>query len=351
MTDLKIGGTPTVARELAARLLRPPAVSVQVACLDRAGPMADQIRARGIQVTALNATGPFDFLVANRLFRLIRQNEFDTVISFLVHANAIAAAAWLRCSGVRFLQSIQTTQPRPKWHWWVQRLAQRTAESVIVPSEAVADVATRWAGVARSKICVIPNGIDPSEYPAAPPVELKHEPPHRVVFIGRLDPIKRIPDLLQAVAQLGNLVKLDIFGEGPQRSLLLQQLRKLNIDDVVHLRGPISDPRQALRDAELLVLPSEAEGFGLVLIEAMAAGVPVVATDVPGINEVVKNGVTGTLVPVGSPDRLASAMQKVLTDANLRRRLVVGAWDDVRQRFTWDMAMAKYRDLLGIDLT
>jgi glycosyltransferase involved in cell wall biosynthesis len=350
VTDLKIGGTPTVVRELASRLHHPPAVSVHVMCLDRGGPVGEQIRARGIPVTALDAIGIGDFLVVKRLLRRIRAFEIDTVVSFLIHANAVAAAASLFCSGVRFFQSIQTTQPRPRWHWMVQRFVQRAAESIIVPSEAVASAARQKAKIPANKICVIPNAIDPGDYPPVLPQERVCDPPHRVVFLGRLDPIKRIGDLLEAVAQLGTLVKLDIYGEGEQRSVLIQQMRKLNINDVVHLRGPISDPRQALKDAELLVLPSEAEGFGLVLIEAMAAGVPVVATDAPGINEVVKSGVTGKLVPVGAPDKLAAAMKLVLTDENLRRKMIPAAWQDVRKRFTWDMAMDRYRELLGITI-
>jgi glycosyltransferase involved in cell wall biosynthesis len=98
------------------------------------------------------------------------------------------------------------------------------------------------------------------------------------------------------------------------------------MSSAVTLHGSVSGPAEALRGAELLVLPSQAEGFGLVLIEAMAAGVPVVATDVPGIRDVVRDGVTGILVPVGSPGALADAIRRVLEDQNLRQSLVAAAW-------------------------
>jgi glycosyltransferase involved in cell wall biosynthesis len=117
---------------------------------------------------------------------------------------------------------------------------------------------------------------------------------------------------------------------------------------VVTLRGSVTDPKPALAGAEVLVLPSEAEGFGLVLIEAMAAGVAVVATDAPGIRDVVRDGETGILVPVGSPAALAEGIRRVLEDSGLRGRLVSAAFADARRRFTWDAAVAGYRQLLGI---
>jgi glycosyltransferase involved in cell wall biosynthesis len=345
LTDLEIGGTPTVVRELAARLHRPPELCIHVACLDRWGPAADLIAQKGISVTALNAKGKADLWVIGRLVKLIRAQRCDTVLSFLVHANAAAAVAGRYCRGVRFLQSIQTTQRRPHWHWRLQRLAQRAAEKIVVPSASAAAVAAQWAGVAPEKIVVIPNAVDaPDRLPPSPPACR----PHRVIFLGRLDPIKRLPDLLQAVALLDGLVHLDIFGQGREKPALQKQIEQLQLTRLAELRGAISGPAQALQGAELLVLPSEAEGFGLVLIEAMSAGVPVVATDAPGIRDVVQSGVTGLLAPVGDPPALAAAIRRVLEDENLRQAMVAAAWADVRQRFGWEAVLAAYRRLFQI---
>src|ERR1700722_13453300 len=123
VTDLHIGGTPTVVRELAIRL-HAGGNDVQVACLDAWGPTADAIVAAGVPVTALNARGVFDLLVVARLARFIRREKFDVVLSFLVHANVAAAVASRFVANVRWLQSIQTTQPSPHWHWVLQGIAQ-----------------------------------------------------------------------------------------------------------------------------------------------------------------------------------------------------------------------------------
>src|SRR5437773_1188049 len=90
ITDLEIGGTPTVVRELAIRLRKPPDVEIEVACLSKWGPVADQLRDSGVEVTALDARGVRDLLrVVRKLVRLIRDRKFDTVFSFLIHANTV----------------------------------------------------------------------------------------------------------------------------------------------------------------------------------------------------------------------------------------------------------------------
>ena len=343
-TDLEIGGTPTVVRELAIRLRDAGAAQVEVACLGRRGPVADEIAEAGIGVTALDARGPSDLLVLRRLIRLISDRKIETVLSFLVHANAMAAAASLSLQDVRFFQSIQTTQPRPRWHWPVQGLAQWAARRVIVPSESVATVAREWAHVPAEKIVVIPNAIDVNEIAVR---EVARVGTATIGFIGRLDPVKHIPDLIDAMRRLDG-VRCLIFGEGQQRAELEKQIAELGLGDRVILRGATKGPTEALSQIDLLVLPSEAEGFGLVLIEAMAAGVPVVATNAPGIRDVVRDGRTGLLVPVGAPDRLASAIARLLNDEALRKRLVDAARSDVINRFSWESVLPRYIAALGL---
>ena len=163
-TDLERGGTPTVVRELARRLHDPPRVHVEVACLAKWGPVAAELTEAGISVTALGAARPSDLWAVRRLIDLVRQRDIDTVYSLLVHANAIAAAIKPACGGVRFFQSIQTTQAYPAWHWRVQRIVQHAAERIIVPSPSVAQAAQTRAKVPAAKITIIPNAIDAADF-------------------------------------------------------------------------------------------------------------------------------------------------------------------------------------------
>jgi glycosyltransferase involved in cell wall biosynthesis len=345
-TDLEIGGTPTVVRDLAVRLNEPPTVEVEVACLGGWGPVAAQLGLARIPVTAFEASSPLDLAVLARLTRLLRGRRFDTCLSFLVHANACAAIASLLCPGTRFLQSIQTTQPYPRWHWMVQTLAQLRAERVVVPSPSAARAAVRWARVAPGKCAVIPNAVDASAFLHPRPTFAS--PRLKLGFLGRLDPVKRVDDLLDALALLGRDVELHIFGDGEQREHLHTRTHELSLSDRVVFHGSVARPQQALDQIDLLVLPSLAEGFGLVLIEAMAAGVPVIATNVSGIRDVVEHERTGLLVPVRSPRAIADAVVRLRDDAALRERLIEQGMTEVRDRYSFDAVMPLYRALLRL---
>ncbi len=341
ITDLQIGGTPTVVRELAIRLAREDGMHVHVACLDRWGPVADQLREKGIAVTALDACSRLDAGVLFRLNRLIHQEQIDTVFSFLIHANAAAAMASLVNRPVRFLQSVQTTQPTPRWHWMLQNMIQHAAEMIVVPSPSVADAAQNWAGIPPEKIAVIPNAVEISEF--APHQNIYGK---RVGFIGRLDPIKRIDDLITAISLLPDDVTLNIYGEGGERSQIESMVDALNLTQRVKLHGAVQGPVEVLAGMDLLVLPSDAEGFGLVLIEAMAAGVPVIGTNVPGIRDVIVDGKNGILAPPRNPRALANAIERILSDESLRKTLVAGGMANVQENFAWPIVYQQYRMLL-----
>jgi glycosyltransferase involved in cell wall biosynthesis len=314
--------------------------------------VAEQLESARVRVYPLNARGATDILAILRLGRLVRRRKYDTVFSFLVHANVAVALIKPFFPDMRFIQSIQTTQPNPGWHWKAQAVAQHAADAVVVPSESVALAAIERSHVRFDKIAIISNAIDPAEFSSirsdATRERMYSAEPVPIGFIGRLDPIKRIPDLIEAVAHLDGRVHLHVFGDGPERDRLERQIAYLLIESRVTLHGSVPHPRDALGQIGLLVLPSEAEGFGLVLIEAMAAGVPVVATNAPGIRNVVRHDVTGLLVPVGSPRDLAGAIRRVLDDHPLRQRLIFAAGAEVLRRFTWDAVLPKYWELLGL---
>jgi glycosyltransferase involved in cell wall biosynthesis len=225
----------------------------------------------------------------------------------------------------------------------VQKIAQRAAEKIVVPSPSVASVAAEWSDVPSNKIIIIPNALDPAEFAGLPVPPQTDDFP--IGFLGRLDPIKRILDLVEALAQISR-AHLHIFGEGPERAEIERTTVLLGLTRRFTLHGSVHRPQDALSQIRLLVLPSAAEGFGLVLIEAMAAGIPIVATDVPGIRDVVKNEVTGLLVPPAQPQKLADAINRLINDPLLRHRLIEAASRDVRERFTWDIVLPQYQKLL-----
>lgn len=350
ITDLELGGTPTVVRELALRLRATGSVEIEVACLSTWGPVAWQLRDAGVTVTTLNAKGAHDLSILPPFVRLVRGGRFDTVFSFLIHANALAAAASLWIRDVRWIQSIQTTQPRPRWHWQVQRAVHRGAETVVVPSMSVARCAREWSHIPDDKIVVIPNAIDLSDYAdARSTVPVADPRPYPIAFLGRLDPIKDIPTLIDAVAivEAKVAIHLHIFGQGAEQARIEREIAARNLSGRITMHGAIDRPQTALASAGLLVLPSLAEGFGLVLIEAMAAGVPIVATNVPGIRDVVRDGETGLLVRPSDATALAGAIARIVQDRTLRETMIANAASDVRERFTWERVLKQYQKLLS----
>ncbi len=366
ITDLQIGGSPTVVRELAIRLNAIDGVTCDVACLSTWGPTADQLRDAGVQVSALDARGAHDLpRTISRFVKLVREQQYDTVMSFLIHANIIAAMGKPFLPTTRFFQSIQTTQPTPRWHWTAQRIVAEAAEMFVVPSEAVKRVAMAWADIDAAKIVVVPNAVELAEYDSArfaagaqlrafPDEEKRAElrssgeteessAPRtvRIGFIGRLDPIKRVPLLIRAMKHLPTDWRLDIFGEGADRAMIERAIADDGLTDRVTLHGVIPKPQSALATIDVLALPSLAEGFGLVLIEAMAAGVPVVAADSPGIRDVVQHGVNGLLVDVTDSAAFAKALQHAC--AEQKGTLIAGGMETVREHYDWAAVLPMYR--------
>lgn len=350
VTDLEIGGTPTVVRELARRLHRPPEVYIEVCSLKPAGPVGEQIKSLGISVSSLSMSRGMHLWGAVRQLRSIAQDRnFDTVVSFLMHANVVAAMAGRGLEGVRFFQAIQTTQRWPKWHWLLQSIAQASARMIVVPSTAVARAAEERCRVDPSRISIIPNAIDPADFPW---VAVFSDPSKiRVGFIGRLDRVKGLPDLVLAMARLADRpeIELHIFGYGPEERTIQRITSAYKLENRVHLRGPVATPAEALAQLDIVVLPSPFEGFGLVLIEAMASGIPVIASWEGGAADVVIDGVTG--LSVGKDNyapEIADAIRRISDDAPLRNRLIENGLQAVQRKFTWDAVLPGYRRLLGI---
>jgi glycogen synthase len=164
--------------------------------------------------------------------------------------------------------------------------------------------------------------------------------------------VKRVDDLFGSMMLLSQgwklPVTLDVYGDGPDRPRLQRLLENLDLSPVARMRGFTRDVPLVLAQLDCLVLPSMAEGFGLVLIEAMASGVPVIGTDVPGIRDVVRHEETGLLTSVISSSALAFSIRRMMEDAELRSRLVANARREVAERFSWDVILPRYKELLGI---
>jgi glycosyltransferase involved in cell wall biosynthesis len=200
----------------------------------------------------------------------------------------------------------------------------RRARLVIAASTALADSA-RALGAARVE--VIPSGVE------LPPEVGEEASPPEVLYAGRLSPEKGVEELVAASRGL-NLV---VAGDGPLRPQVPGALGFVPHDELQHLYAR----------AAVVACPSRREGFGVACLEAMAHGRPVVASAVGGLKDLVVDGETGLLVPPRDPEALRAALERLLADAELRRRLGAAGRERARERFSWpavtDATLAAYR--------
>jgi glycosyltransferase involved in cell wall biosynthesis len=230
----------------------------------------------------------------------------------------------------------------------VERAAVRRAAAVVVLVPRTAEL-LREDGVAHEKVHVLPSGFDPALFEGPTEDRFPEVPRPRVGYVGRFAEQKR-PDLLvQAFGRLSGgdrPATLVVVGDGPLRHRVEAAVRRSPARDRITLRGfvPHAEVPAVLRSLDLLVLPSVYEEMGSVLAEAMACGLPVVASDVGGIPDVVQDGETGILVPPGDVEALSKALDGVLGDDELRSRL--GATARRRsQRYSWPGLAAHVEEL------
>ncbi len=230
-------------------------------------------------------------------------------------------------------------------HGWVRRglklrLYTAVAEKLLYDFDGVLTVSPQLAGeikVKNGRAACIGNGVDPDELERLAaidaPVLLPTAKP-LLLYVGRLEPEKGLLDLLKAFASLKDQAHLALIGAGPQEAELRAAVGRLGLSENVSFTGYLENPLPLIRQATLLTLPSYTEGTPLVVLEAMALGTAVIATNVGGTPEVVDDGESGLLTPARQPDVLREAIEWLLDDAELRATMVTNARKRVVAEFS-----------------
>jgi glycosyltransferase involved in cell wall biosynthesis len=352
ITDLQIGGVPLHLFRL-ARHLRGCGFNVQVTCLSPPGPVSSMLAAEGIPTSACHAFGAADWRVFERLSGIVADFAPDVVHSFLFHANMACRIVSLLGSlpSRRLVCEIQTVEVERPWHLTVERLTHRWCRCVVGNSPSVIEHLARHARIGAEQLVLVPGGVDPEPIRSADPADrraLGLNPVDPVLlWVGRLDPVKGLDDLIAAAAIVHHTipVQLVLVGEGKDRDRLNRLATQRGIADRVHLTGRRSDTASLLRMADLFVFPSLTEGMPNALLEAMAAGLPIVATDVPGNRDLIEGGETGLLVPARQPRPLADAIAMLLKNKRMAQQLGRGASRAVDERFHVTSTYRRYLDL------
>jgi glycosyltransferase involved in cell wall biosynthesis len=366
VTSLTPGGAERQGLVLAEGLPR-DRFQVDFLAIGGPGEYDDRARAAGAGVILLGArpTPGESSLAGHRrrigvmaaFVRTIRQGRYDIVDAWLYPDDVRAATTrWL--TGVRVVMSgrrnIQAHDRLGPLAGLLDRAVDRWVDAVVANSDASARFALESHHTNSAHVHVIRNGVEPIE-----PIddearrswrERMGVGPDDVVVgcVGRLRRVKRAGLLIDAVARLVPErpdLRLVFVGEGDERPMLERKIRDLGLEGRVLLHGTELDPRPMYGAFDLVAQSSASEGLPNVLLEAAAAGRPIVATDAGGSNEIVIDGRTGLLVPIEDVDRLAGALARLLDDADLRRQLGAAAREHVQTAFGVGRFVREYGEL------
>ena len=331
-----------------------PPVSVSIATFVRGGfdsAFSTAVRQAGIEVFTIHERRVYDTSAILELKRLAADFRPDVLQSHNVKSHFYIALTrmYRRFPWVAFNHGYTATNFKDRAYNQIDRWSLRHAYRVVTVCKPFAQRIARL-GVDISRIQVQHNSADTFIEPARPALEAVrlelgiHEE-QVILCIGRMSAEKGHADLLQAIALLRQRAELPAFrvvflGDGPEREKLESAAERLGVAFRCHFAGHRNELAPWYGLAAIMALPSHSEGSPNVVLEAMAAGVPVVATNVGGVPELLEDGISGIMVPSRDPIRMADALSRLLLDEELRRRLARAAQQHVSSTFTREVHRA-----------
>ena len=345
VTTVNIGGLETLVLDIVRH--RGPDVEPHVICLDEPGTLAPRFVECGVPVESLGVSHwPFPLRVAKlaRRLRQIRPQVLHTHNSgpHLHGAAAVALAGFPALIHTKHGRNYPDSGKRIL----ISRVISAVTDWVVPVSDDAARVAIEIERVPAGKVLVFHNGVDLERFayrPARQPGGAWH-----AVTVARLHPVKDQATMLRAMRIATDQdcsVRLDIIGDGPLRGELEALADQLGLREYVTFHGFHDDVERFLASADCFLLSSTTEGISLTLLEAMAVGLPVVATDVGGNREVVIDGTTGYLVAAQSPHALADAVMKVRSDPGRAAEMASAGRRRVEAEFDLRTTVAQYERL------
>ena len=351
---------------------------VHVCALTRGGPFAEPLQQAGIPVEVIGKRWKVDPLAYWRLKRHIRRLKPDLVHTWLFAANSYGRAAARACGVRRIVAAERCVDQWKLWHELaIDRRLARATDRIVANSRAVRDFYVA-RGLPAEKFVVIPNGVPPAEAsdllqrggqapfaprtPQNPPrrtadsraeflQELGLPPDVRLIgAVGRLWPQKRVKDLVWAIDQLRTMcpqAHLLVIGDGPQRAALERLRRLYEVEAGAHFLGNRTDVARFLPHFDAFWLASAYEGQSNALMEAMAAGVAVVASDIPANRELVTSGENGVLVPLNVRSEFARRTLMLLEDLALATKLAAAGRQRMLAEFSVERMVDRYAALYG----
>jgi glycosyltransferase involved in cell wall biosynthesis len=354
--QLNYGGTERQLYELAIRLDKSYFNPVVYCLSEIDSPFGAMLREKGIKVYTLKRRGHIDPFRIIKLARLFKKENINLVHSFLHIPNAYSYAACLLARLDKFIPSVRNCEiDRNRLLTYVDRLNLQRCSLITVNSEIVKMFTANHFSISPDKIKVIYNGIDAKRFVNfKESIKIKDDlsiPKNaRVVgVIGKLSsPQKNIPLFLKAAGRISNQfsdVKFLVVGSGKLLDDMKDFSHKLGISEKVYFTGEREDIPEILKLLDVFVLSSYKEGLPNVIMEAMAASKPVVATDVGGVSELVMDEETGFLVPSNNVEKLSQAVIRLLENPNVAKRMGEKGKERIEKLFLIDRTVKQTEKL------
>ncbi|MDR0338054.1 MAG: glycosyltransferase [Planctomycetaceae bacterium] len=370
---------------------------VEVIVLTRSGTFAEELAEAKIATILIGKRLKFDPFALNRLKRAIKQFQPDLVHTWLFAANAYGRKAAIDCGVPRIVAGERCVDPWKSWyHFYIDRWFAGKTDRIVTNSNGVKDFYVQH-GLPSEKFVVIPNAVLTQEttvdglfsvsvkeileeigatnfesegdylpivhgdydwerktlLPIAPELRFR-QTPFMIGIVARLWSQKQIKDLLWVFETL-KFVNLNfhaiIIGDGPERDMLLRLRDQWQLSNCVHFLGQRNDVPRFMIHFDLLLNSSAYEGQSNSILEAMAMGIPVIATDIPGNNDLVVDGVTGLLVPNSGEDfrlRRRNFVEKILfllESTELRKKMGIAAKTRIAQHFSLEQMIQRHSEL------
>lgn len=346
MTRFHPGGTERQMTELIRRL-DPDRFHVHAACFDREGAWLQRVTEQAAEVVEFPIRGfarPTTAAQVLAFARWCRRKRIAVVQTCDFYANvfALPGAALARVP-VRIGSRRELNPDKSAAQIWLQRQAYRCATKVVANSQAARCILEE-EGLAPESIAVIPNGVDLPSFAERD----GFRPVRTIVTVANLRPEKSHETLLASAAEVVREhpeLRFRIVGDGSRRGELERRAHAWGLEAHVEFLGHREDVPALLREADAFVLPSRSEAFPNSVVEAMAAGLPVVASAVGGLLELIDDGRTGLLVPPGDPEKLTGALRRLIQQPEQAAAMGRAARDDVRRRYAFERMVAAFEEL------
>lgn len=374
VTRLDVGGLEVLVRDI-TRIQKKKGYKVSIACIGaNKGVLASEFKAEGISVFCSAKWSSWLSLLRYMLsaVKIIKQSEANILHCHIGGVLALIPIVSARALGIKkIVRTIHSALPGNQWSF-IKRIWRRIEMTICVllgvrfvavsrdvrdNEQAIFKIPARW-------IEVIPNGIVISRFDIQRTSGLslkslvgKDIGRDKVFFLGcvaSLKPQKNHELLINTIAELLKRPSelephLLLAGKGPLKEQLSSLAKDLSVERNVHFLGLRRDVPQLLCEIDVFVLSSLYEGFGIVIVEAMAAGKPVIATKIPGPTDIIVDGQTGIFVQLGRPKEFADAIETLMKEPELREHMGQAGYQRAKEMFSIDACVRRYEKLYGLD--